>query len=70
MKDVTQQELEESRPHIDVDEGIDGCLNALFKDKKHKTTEEIVRGLTFEELIGVLLLARDEIKSSLQDYPH
>ena len=62
MKDFTQSELEDGRPIIPVIEGIEFCLNQLYADKTHTITDDIVERFTFEELIGVLLLARDELK--------
>lgn len=61
MKDCSKELLEEGRPDIDTLEGIDFCLSNLYKDRKHFVTEEFVRGLTFEELVGVLLLAKDAV---------
>jgi hypothetical protein len=37
------------------------CLKRIFKDRDHRATDEIVDGLTFEELIGALLLAGDSL---------
>jgi hypothetical protein len=31
----------------------------LYADTQHTLTQEVVQGLTFEELIGTLLQARD-----------
>jgi len=45
--------LESSRPSIYVIEGINFVLNSLYKDKKHSISEEVVKDLTYEELIGV-----------------
>ena len=59
MKGYTKTELEAERPNISLTEGLDFCLRQLYKDKKHRVTDEIVNCLTFEELLGVLLLARD-----------
>jgi len=39
------------------------CLRQLFKDRRHTVMEEVVEGLTFEELIGTLVDAEDEIKA-------
>ena len=59
MKDVPRHMLIMNRPTIDLHEGIRFCLESIFDDKEHYISDEIVKGLTFEELIGVLLLARD-----------
>ncbi len=62
MKNITKEELEQGRPTIDVLEGLNFCLDQLYEDREHTFYQDIVKGLTFEELIGVLLLARDEVK--------
>ena len=60
MKKITQKELTFSRPNIELIDGLKFCLRQLYKDTKHYISDEIVRCLTFEELIGVLLLALDK----------
>ena len=62
MKDFTQNELEKSRPSIDTLEAINFCLEKLYEDNTKNTSDYIVKNLTFEELLGALLLARDELK--------
>jgi hypothetical protein len=63
MKGIKKEQLEETRPQqIDAEEGLDFCLNALYADKKHTIEEYVVHNLTYEELIGALLLARDTVK--------
>ena len=62
MKDYTQEALEDSRPSAHALEAIDHCLNQLYKDKVCTVTQLVVYGLTFEELIGALLLARDGVE--------
>lgn len=61
MKDFDKSELEAGRPSADLMEGIEYCLDALYKDSTKEISDFIVEGLTFEELIGVLLLAKDKI---------
>ena len=60
MKDVTKKELELNRPSVDVITCIEHSLKMLYKDKTKSVFDEVVKGLTFEELIGTLLLSRDE----------
>ena len=67
MKDYNEQQLESSRPSIDVLDGINYCLDAFFSDAEKMTDDFVANGLTFEEIIGVLLLARDEIKGSREE---
>lgn len=59
MKDFEQSDLEASRPDSNVEHTIAYCLNRLYADTQHTVTQEVVHGLTFEELIGTLLQARD-----------
>jgi hypothetical protein len=59
MKDATQIALEATRPETSVSDTIAYCLNRLYADTQHTLTQEVVQGLTFEELIGTLLQARD-----------
>lgn len=66
MKDFDKSELEASRPSIDLIEGIEYCLDGLFQDKTRKISDFVVDGLTFEELIGVLLLAKDAINNAYE----
>ena len=68
MKNATRQELESGRPDISAAEAVGFCLQRLYQDRQHILTEEFVRGLSFEELIGALLLARDAIKDRGRDY--
>ena len=55
--------LERSRPNITALKGVNFCLDQLYKDKTKSITDEIVQHLTFEELIGALLVARDELET-------
>ena len=66
MKDFAREDLEGSRPSISVEETVDFCLKRLYADRAHCIDEEVVRGLSFEELIGALLLARDQAKERCQ----
>lgn len=66
MKDYTKEVLENKRPNKSAEDAIEFCLNQLYADKEHVIGGKIVAKLTFEELIGALLLARDEI-SMLED---
>ncbi len=62
MRNESQEVLESSRPNMCADESIDFVLERLYKDKEHNIEDEIVNKLTFEELIGTLLLAKDLIQ--------
>jgi hypothetical protein len=52
MKDYSSRILEEDRPSISTREAVDFCLKKLYADRSHTLGQEIVRHLTFEELIG------------------
>lgn len=62
MKDVTKETCEAYRPAQDSLWLIDFCLDALYRDRQHKFGDDINKYLTFEELMGTLLKARDDIK--------
>jgi hypothetical protein len=61
MKGYTEQELCQGRPSVSVGYAIDHCLKCLFDDRTHDFTGKLTDGigLSYEELIGTLLLARD-----------
>jgi len=61
MKDYNKESLESSRPTLDAETCIRHVLECLYADTTRDTDEEIVKSLTFEELIGTLLEAKDEI---------
>jgi len=61
MKNYTPEQLEATRPDITAREGIDFCLHRLYLDTTHTVDDEVVTGLTLEELIGALLVARDRL---------
>lgn len=61
MKDLSKDELEDSRPSQDAVFLVNFCLERLYEDKEHVLNDLVVKGLTFEELIGSLLKVRDEI---------
>ena len=59
MKGYTQEQLEAARPNRALTDCVSYCLDALFADKEHEPSDLVVEGLTYEALIGTLLLARD-----------
>ena len=61
MKGYTKKQLESTRPAIYADEAIGFCLKQLYADKKHSLSDEISDCLSYEELIGALLQASDEL---------
>ena len=60
MNDISYEALEDSRPNISSLEAISFCLLQLYNDNEHGIDDYVVGMLTYEELIGALLLARDE----------
>jgi len=59
MKDATQKSLETCRPNCPPLQSVEHCLGNLFADKQHRCLDEICTNLTYEEVIGTLLQARD-----------
>ena len=62
MRNYSQKSLESSRPKESALTTIEHCLRRLYADTKTDTNQLVVEGLSFEELIGALLLARDALK--------
>ena len=69
MIDRTQKELESRRPSIDAAEAVRFCLMQLYRDKRHAIKEDVCHHLTYEELIGALLLARDIVGVPVKSRP-
>ena len=67
MKDRSQEELERTRPPCGIKPTVDFCLSRLFADRRRKITDEVCEQLSFEELIGALLLSRDLAVSMLDE---
>ncbi|MCX6700934.1 MAG: hypothetical protein NTV68_13625 [Methanomicrobiales archaeon] len=64
MKDYTQEEWENDEyPQDSALYCINFCLGQLYEDQTHTIGDVVCNGrLTFEELIGALLLARKQIR--------
>ena len=62
MKDFTKEQWEEGRPKISAVEGIEFSLACLYRDFEREAADIVAGGMTYEELIGVLLVARDELE--------
>lgn len=60
MKDLTEDDG--SRPPYSAQHCIHHALICLFRDRTKSSDDLVVRGLTFEELIGTLLAADDVCK--------
>jgi len=61
MKDHSRQELESSRPERSAQECVDYCLEQLYRDRSKTIADTCAGEMTFEELIGALLAAKDEL---------
>lgn len=61
MKNISRKTLKQYRPKELPISCIDYCLECLYKDNEHFTTDSVTKNLTYEEVIGALLLARDII---------
>jgi len=62
MKNCSKDQLEASRPDQTALDAVGFCLDQLFEDTDTELGNEVVNGLSYEELIGALLLARDDLK--------
>jgi hypothetical protein len=69
MKNTSREDLNTSRPNQDAVFCLDFILEQLYQDKKTRIEETITADCraTFEELIGAILKARDEIKFRRQE---
>lgn len=68
MKNATQEQLCTGRPDEDPWQAVQFCLDRLVEDKTKNTHDCVVLGLSYEELIGALLLARDAIERCSVDH--
>lgn len=62
MKDMTQEQIESARPSMSSLELVEFCLSALYRDTENNFGDSINTYLTFEELLGALLKARDDLQ--------
>ncbi|NVM56833.1 MAG: hypothetical protein HWN51_01750 [Desulfobacterales bacterium] len=72
MKNWTKRKLEKAYKESggysesDVLEHLDFTLRQMYRDKTRRLRDEVVCGLTFEELIGVLLDAKSLLGRQLE----
>jgi hypothetical protein len=66
MRNITQHDLESTRPDSPLEETLSYCLKQFYADCAHEVTEEFIHGLSFEEVIGTLLQARDLLEECQQ----
>ena len=62
MKNCTKEMLESCRPDCNAIDYINFVLNNLYRDTKHELADRVCHNCTYEELIGTLLQARDELE--------
>lgn len=63
MRDYDEKMLRGYKPSISPSEAVEFCLEALCRDTLRKTTDEVCEHLTYEELLGALVLADEALKS-------
>lgn len=67
MKRLNRDQLMQiPRPDCDPIVLIDFCLDRLNEDKTRHISLELAKGLTYEDVIGTLLSARDVLGSDPQ----
>lgn len=62
MKDVKKVVAEASRPNDGALHSVKFCLKQLYADREKIVKDEVAKDLTYEDLIGALLSARDAIE--------
>ena len=67
MKNVSKEVLLSSRPNLSAKEAVDYCLERLFCELNKTTADYLADKLTYEELIGALLLSSDFIYARRND---
>lgn len=70
MKDYTKEELAlggGQRPDKEGIELLHFCLEMLYEDNTKSISNTIVNNLTYEELIGALLVAKEELELVAED---
>lgn len=61
MKDESQETIESALPDMYAEDAVDFALKKIYKDDQRCLEDEVVDGLTFEELVGALRLAQEHI---------
>jgi hypothetical protein len=65
MIGISDEELVRQRPKVGAEKAIGYCLRCLIDDKIHGISDEVSPDLSYEELIGALLIARDNIRGGV-----
>jgi len=65
MKDLSREKSEHTNFMDDALESLEAVLEQLYEDESASTTDSVTKDLdlTFEELIGTLVAARNEIRT-------
>ena len=63
MKDYDKELVESARPPMAPQEAISYCLHRLHEEKEHRMADLVAPQLTYEDLIGALLMGQDAIKA-------
>lgn len=66
MKDYSREGLESSRPSVGALDAVNFCLECLYKDEEKTLNDFVAWGMSFEELVGALLVARDGLEKAAQ----
>ena len=66
MKYFSREELEKFKPHHDPVDLINYCLDRLIEDRKHVLSQDVVKGLTFEDLLETLVSVRPIIQGEIR----
>ncbi len=61
MRGFTEEELQDRRPRVGRRSAVEYCITRLYEDDQYHMTDEVVEGLTYEELLGALLCGRDSL---------
>lgn len=67
MRNCSKRELTASRPEMSAFSAVDFCLNQLYRDRSKRLNDLVAKNLSYEELIGALLLARDLAKKAIRE---
>ena len=62
MRGFTQEVLEATRPQVEPLTAVNFCLGQLYAEPDISIEDPVAGVLTYEELIGALLLARDKLE--------
>jgi len=69
MKDYSKENLECDDPPRDTEHCLTFCLDRLYADRIHTLNDDVVKGLSFEELIGALMSAHRDLTLSISASP-